>query len=322
MGGHLDLGVDGSAWLDVGGDGALTVEGDLNEAINAGAVSYTNIGYSGAVATIEGDDNVGVSGNAQDSIFNGGALTVSGAIDIGESADGVGALNVSGAGTVVTYGGALTVGKAGEGILNVENGANVSATPKGPGEIDIAAQSGATGSVTVDGDGSELSGQTLVVGGTAAGAGGAGYLTISDQGVVTVTDATVTGAGEVTLAGGSLETDPLTIDSGGTITGYGTITGDIANDGGVTADGGLLDLTGNVTGDYNIDSGASLELDQNANGASIDFRSGGQESLLLGGSGAQPPDLISDFSITDRIVLQGWTGVSLWTRTPRPAIWS
>jgi T5SS/PEP-CTERM-associated repeat protein len=172
------------------------------------------------------------------------------------------------------------------GTLDITRGAKVAATTGGAGEIDVAAQAGAVGAVTVDGAGSSLSGQSIFVGGTGSAAGGSGRLTISNGGVVSVSDATVTESGVVTLAGGALAAEPLTIDSGGAISGFGTLTGDIANNGVVTASGGLLDIAGAVDGALAIAQGASLELDKGAAGATIQFAAGGGETLVIGDPGA------------------------------------
>ena len=50
-------------------------------------------------------------------------------------------------------------------------------------------------------------------------AGGSGTVTISDQGLVSVSDAIVWGSGAINLQGGTLTTDPLTVELGGTISG-------------------------------------------------------------------------------------------------------
>ena len=88
---------------------------------------------------------------------------------------------------------------------------------------------------------------------------GGGLATV--QGTVTVNTLEISDGG-VSVEGGLLLTDPVTIDADGDISGYGTVTGATSNNGTVTAVGGLLDMTGSITGagTLAIENGATLEL--------------------------------------------------------------
>jgi Hint domain len=89
----------------------------------------------------------------------------------------------------------------------------------------------------------------------------AGGGTATVQGTVTVNTLEISD-GSVSLEGGLLLTDPVTVDADGDISGYGTVTGTTTNNGTVIAVGGLLDMTGSITGagTLAIENGATLEL--------------------------------------------------------------
>ena len=55
-------------------------------------------------------------------------------------------------------------------------------------------------------------------------------------------------AGSLILQGGTLATGGLTIDTNGTLAGFGVVTGSVANQGAILASGGVLDLTTPVSG--------------------------------------------------------------------------
>jgi hypothetical protein len=75
---------------------------------------------------------------------------------------------------------------------------------------------------------------------------GPGIGTLSGLG--TVANLEVAAGGNLLLQGGTLLTDPVTIDAGGNISGFGKIIGSETVNGTITAEGGTLDITGYVSG--------------------------------------------------------------------------
>jgi hypothetical protein len=94
--------------------------------------------------------------------------------------------------------------------------------------------------------------------------------TATANGIVSINTLEVAG-GVLALGGGTLLTDPVTIDANGDITGYGTVTGTTTNNGTVTAVGGALDLTGSIAGAGTlvIDNAATLELGNAVDGQQL-----------------------------------------------------
>ncbi len=127
----------------------------------------------------------------------------------------------------------MHVGYDGKGVLTIKNGGLVT-TPVG---ADIAADSGSSGSTTVDGtnpDGRKstwtvTSNGNLFVGGTNSSAGGTGLLTVTNDGMVNAVNVhvyesgTLTGNGTVTATSGTTVEGTLT-PSGGTLAIVGDLT--------------------------------------------------------------------------------------------------
>jgi hypothetical protein len=127
----------------------------------------------------------------------------------------------------------------------------VAPTPTGTGEIDVGASAAPPDTnvvdmISVDGTDSTLDGTNLWLGGSAAGVGGLGVLSITNGGTVNVTQLTVYPGSVVNMTQGYLVTDPLTIDGVGDISGSGEIDGNITDNGTITGDSsGLLNLNAN-----------------------------------------------------------------------------
>ena len=102
---------------------------------------------------------------------------------------------------------------------------------------------------------------------------GAGTTTVG--GTVTIINLEV-GSGDLSLAGGTVQTDPVTVDAQGNISGYGTVTGAVTNIGTITANGGTLELTGSVTGigTLLVDPGAAMQLDQGSSSGAVTVDAG------------------------------------------------
>ena len=146
-------------------------------------------------------------------------------------------------------------------------------------------------------------------------------VSISDPASSPATAETVTVAsnGELSLAGGVLQTGSLNVQ--GEVFGNGAIGGAVTGDGLIAANGGTLDLAGSVGADDNglmmrIDGASTLKLDGavGASGAlfdgstntSVDFAGNGVLDLTGEGSGgsgemAQFQATVQDFDSTDKI---------------------
>jgi hypothetical protein len=114
-------------------------------------------------------------------------------------------------------------------------------------------------------------------------------LTINGPGIVAVTGVasvagvTVNNGASLVLQGGTLNTDPITVGTGGKVSGYGTITGSETVNGTIAATGQSLDITGNVSG------GGTLTV---ASGAALDFgTTGANTPVPVAGSIA---DVVND----------------------------
>ncbi|HEX4132116.1 MAG TPA: PEP-CTERM sorting domain-containing protein [Pirellulales bacterium] len=178
--------------------------------------------------------------------FNGGTLTVSS----GSYTQSSGPLTIDGANSpaLVLASGATTsgvtsaiIGNAATGALSVLGG---SALAFG-GDASLGALAGSYGVASVSGAGSTWTiGGNLYLGGSSAGAGGTGMLTVDTGGTVSV-------AGTYELYGGST----LSIGSGGTFTAASLLApGEITNNGAIHGNvtiqsGGTLAGTGTITGD-------------------------------------------------------------------------
>jgi hypothetical protein len=130
--------------------------------------------------------------------------------------------------------------------------------------------------------------------------------TVTLTGVATVPTVVISGGGTLLLQGGTLNTDPITVDASGNISGYGTLTGDETINGTATAAGGTLDLTGNIggSGTLTLDAGAALQLEGTVAATESVIFTGGSQSLILGVS-ADVMAPVSGFAAGDFIALEG-----------------
>ncbi len=205
------------------------------------------VNVAGAGSTFSASDTFSASGahifgsGAQVNVTNGGALSATGSISIGNSSSTT-SLVVDGAGSVVsssvfyvgTFGGmgtatfrngstgnlgstivASTSTSSADGTLNVESGAVLSTT-----DLNIGAQgSAATGTVTVTGPGSILAqggSSALTIG---SGSTSVGTLTVADGGAFTsgTGNVTLNATGSLNINGGSVALNGPIVRNGGTI---------------------------------------------------------------------------------------------------------
>ncbi|GAA5266597.1 hypothetical protein ACOSOMT5_P3026 [Acidiphilium sp. MT5] len=342
----LTVGSSGRGSVSIASASSVSVSGKvtLGESSSGSGVLTIAAGQ----ATFGGNLVVGDggTGNLQDN----GTLNISATdISVGESASATGTLSV--AGTLTATNATMTVGAAGKGTLSLSGtaslatltlGDSVSATGilsisagaleaqdvsignKGSGIIYIAggsfsaqtiaigASGGSDGTLAVSGNGTLVTATSLFVGGSDGSAGGQGTVSIGSSSTVSVTNASIFSSGVVTLSGGALVTDPLTIGTGGVIEGAGTLTGSITNSGSIVAVGGLLDVTGaiseaqGVVGSLALNPESTLEIGGSlASGLAIDFGGGANETLIIETPGSGNSDTLTGLAAGDQIALNG-----------------
>ncbi|WP_051311099.1 autotransporter domain-containing protein [Bradyrhizobium sp. Cp5.3] len=224
-----------------------------------GATGTVTVDGPGSSWSNSADLSVGYSGAGTLTIRNGGAVSDQSG-HVGRGAGSTGTVTIDGAGSSWVNHIALYVGESGTGTLTVQNGGMVSNLA----DAYIGMNSGATGTVTVDGAGSSWTdGANLFV-----GQSGTGTLTISNGGAVSngadghigansgaTGTVTVAGAGSSwtnagTLSVGEAGTGALTIASGGTVSNTTAIIGASSGATGtvtVTGAGSSWSNAGNLT---------------------------------------------------------------------------
>jgi T5SS/PEP-CTERM-associated repeat protein len=317
--GHVGVGSGGSdsAQLIIGQFGSFSDTGSAGFAIGAASGASGTVVVNGGRLTNTDVLTIGDGGLATGVLMIEGGGTVIGSYASGGPAADIDGANASGTVTgsgsmwnLTGSGQQLIVGDAHAGALSVLNGGTVNA---GNDTIDIGNQNGGNGTVIVGGSNALLEGGPLVIG---LAPGSAGTLTINTGGSVNATSVHLGAAGQIVLAGGTLD-PPATIliDAGGTISGFGTIDGGLTGGGAVIASGGLLEVTGSVaSGQFTVSNGATLQMDGSvSSGATIGF-AGTSGVLALGNGGFS--GTLSRFLQGDSIVLTGVANVSTVTIAP------
>jgi T5SS/PEP-CTERM-associated repeat protein/autotransporter-associated beta strand protein len=190
---------------------------------------------------------VGASGSGTLTVSNGGRVNSTHSALTANDAGSTGTITVTGTGSTLTVGTTslpnnLSIGLAGTGTLNVQNGGQVVVTAN----VFTGYYPGSQGTINVTGPGSSLSvSQVITLGGALTMLGGTGTLNVGSGGTVTggraqlhaggtihlnaggalslggLADGTATSTGAVTLAAGTT----LTLTGGGTTTFGGVIGG-------------------------------------------------------------------------------------------------
>ena len=274
------VGEKGSGVLSIYDGGSVYSASKSYLGVSNGASGEVTISDAGSIWDCDGELRVGSDGNGTLSVLNGGTLDSAGVTYVGTNATSTGVVNVSGADSTWTSGGALHVGTGGIGTLNVTNGGVVNQSAN----VTVAERTGAQGTILVD-NGTLTSGAmvigkadatgslTIANGGSwttssyfEIGSGGSGTFRV-ESGAVADTNrvymgryATTTGTSSATVTGmGSTWIIPgtnlyvgwysdatLTVEDGGTVDHDGiTIIGYEAGvAGSVTVLNGTLDTTG------------------------------------------------------------------------------
>jgi T5SS/PEP-CTERM-associated repeat protein len=228
--GNLDVGQNAGALgtLTVQGGGVLDTQADyFTLGANAGSSGIATITGAGSSVTIAGLLNVGLEGDGQVTVSDGGDLTTSGTIGdgfydgIGYNAGSEGSVTVTGANSTwksandIQVGGEPLYGGGGTGALTAEDGGFVQSAQG----LSVYAD----GTITVD--------STSVIESGTAGGAKVGYLTL----------------------------DPGTTNTG--LYGDGTVDANVIDNSNISAiDGGPMTINGSVSGDGNIGIGGQGDL--------------------------------------------------------------
>jgi T5SS/PEP-CTERM-associated repeat protein len=292
-GSGTSLSVQGGAQFGRSGSAVLVMANSANATLGSdpgtvdGGVHFANAAGSTAQATISsfatlassGNIIVGQGGDAM-VVVNTGAQMSSflDAADLSAAQAGIliaedggsSTLTVSDLGTGISSNGNIVVGRGGQGLLTIENGATAITSAL----VRLGASAVGSGEIHVTGTDSVLSGQMLLDGLDAAGTleAGSGDLVVDGGGdAVFTASASLGGGAMLSVANGSgIEIggtgDPLaghvTVDAGGTLSGDGTVVGGVIDNGLVDATGGLLQFLSPVggSGTYAIAQSGVLEL--------------------------------------------------------------
>jgi hypothetical protein len=299
----LTVGGLGSGTVNIGDHGKLTTTGDatVGEKVTANiqTVSVTSAG----AWTVGGDLSLGEAAIAIATVTSGGSIQVDSNLTMGGTPAATGLFTLSGvlsAGSSRTaatlkWGGVLDVGEAGTGTLTISGGGQATALAGKQGLVEIGSAKGANGGITISGAGSELTGQSLAVGGILTSAGGLGSLSVGSGAAAHFA------LGGVIWAGGQIRVPSGTLTLGTTV-----------DDGVLSTTGGSIRVSGGFTGTgaVGIGAGGVFVLDASktttANRVLLDVTSGGKFSLT-GGSGN---DLfrMSAAALTSQDVVSGGAG--------------
>lgn len=268
---HPTSGVDLWVGNAPGGDGTLIVESGgvfRSDAIlrihsngsNRGRVLVTG---SGSLLELGGSmsfiGNTALPSGAADErgimeVLDGATASFATSLRIGNPAESVGTVRVSGSGSRLLLGSHVQVGFNGQGSLLVEGGAVVD-VPASSGNFSSIGRESGSGSLTINGPGSAVRLPRLFIGANASlvATGGGGTIEIRNGGLLHIDRAFgMRGAGRIDLAGGTLTLDSESIDLGGNsvLAGYGTVGGSVRISGGAMIAGsppGIV-IHGNLTG--------------------------------------------------------------------------
>lgn len=309
---QLHVGAQGTGTLSIT-NGAEAHGSHAVLGISDGAVGTATVDGAGSKWTGYYFIAVGIAGTGTLNVTNGGEVRGGyygingGGSYIGQDATGFGTLNVRGAGSLFETS-SLSIGFAGTGFLNIADGGQVRSVVLGghPGYISIGQVAGSSGTVTVDGAGSLMSANQVVV-----GQDGTGTLTLSNGGIASANGISVAaqtnsvGTVNIGAASGSAAVAPGLINApvlqfgsgdGKLVFNHTSQTYDfvptIIGDGAVTVEAGttVLSAANTYTGDTTI-NGGTLLVTGSTNSSGIVFVNPGG---TLGGTGTVGSVFVDD----------------------------
>ena len=197
---------DGYVGSTSGSSGSVTVSGSGSTWSNTGNLNVggSNFGAGGmGSVAVSGNGLLRVSGTlnvwgtGQVSVADGGQVA-STDVYIGNTPAMPALVTVTGANSQWTSSGSLYVGYVGDGTMAISDGGQVSSA-----NANVGYGSGSMGAVTISGMGSTWSTMGLFVAGNNSGASGTGSVTVSDNGLLSVSGMlTLGGAGQVSVVNG------------------------------------------------------------------------------------------------------------------------
>jgi T5SS/PEP-CTERM-associated repeat protein len=184
--GDLQLGASGTGYVYVRNDGTLTIDHEAVLGLQPGSRGVLNLIGSQAhlelatLATLA----IGKQGTGELNLSEGATLTAMGDVSLGEFAGGTGVVTVDGNESHLTVDGALTIGEASVGRVEIRNKGKLTVTHD---QITLGTDAGGDGTLLVTGDDSNLDFQDeLIVGDLSKGT-----LNISDGAQVQATKITL-----------------------------------------------------------------------------------------------------------------------------------
>ncbi len=259
----FSVGANSNATVLVGPGITLASSQGATLGANNGGNGTLQVNGPGAQLNIAGDLGVGVRGTGRLELGNGSETTINNTLVLGDLASGNGTVVATGNATKLTAG-AVDVGRAGTGTLNISAGATVETTGAGGGfGVRVggvsSGQDQATGTVNVASSGRLIVNNNNLL----LGDQGRAVLTVADAGEVTVTGGNVVmggsaaGTAEATVsAGGKLSVDGrLVLGSAQNSAGQLTITG-----AGAVVNAGNVDVGAAGTGVLLVQNGATLNV--------------------------------------------------------------
>jgi T5SS/PEP-CTERM-associated repeat protein len=153
----LTVGVSGAGTLNITNGGAASSRFDSYVGLNPGFTGTVNVDGTGSTWTNGAALYVGYFGTGTMAITNGGMAGMQSDGILGNALGATGTVSVDGSGSMWTSNGALYVGNAGNGVLNITHGGQAAAA----GATYIAAGGTGTGAINFGDSGGTLTTQTL-----------------------------------------------------------------------------------------------------------------------------------------------------------------
>ncbi len=251
--------------IDSAGNATVTTGGLWNLASNGVGFLEVGDGGSGTLSVLNGGS---VALGALGTFLSNGSIITGGGMGVGQSAGANGTVIVSGAGSQISTLDGISVGKGGQGLLDILNGGTVLVNANGIG-VGQTADAGSSGTVMVGGSGAAAALDfAAAASGMSVGAASRGMLIVSDNGSINMFGTGGIGIGVTAGASGTV----LVSGTASVIT-LGTTTKGI----GVGQSGqGLLE----------IENGGTVSVSSPLNNIGIGENGGSSGTVIVSGAGA------------------------------------